>query len=56
MGNLRRPAILLALCALVLPLVAQAGPRSPVGIYAIVNVSENIKKVFEIAEPAVSRR
>jgi len=44
MGCSVRLALVLSFLALAPPLVAQPAPRRPQGIYAVVNVQENIKK------------
>jgi hypothetical protein len=44
MGCSVRLALVLSFLALAPPLVAQLAPRRPQGIYAVVNVEENIKK------------
>jgi len=53
MDNRIAHALVLTFILLAPPLLAQSDPRRPRGIYAIVNVEENIKKE-QVANPSVT--
>ena len=53
MGRWVRQALVLSVFVLALPLVAQPAPRRPRGIYAGVNIEENIKKA-QAANPSIT--
>jgi hypothetical protein len=53
MGRWVRHALVLSFFVLALPMVAQPAPRRPRGIYAGVNIEENIKKA-QAANPSIT--
>jgi hypothetical protein len=53
MGCWVRRALVLSFLVLAPPLVAQPVPRRPRGIYAVVNVEENVKKE-QAANPSIT--